>query len=186
MDLGFSFSSSPSLLCSVAVCYSAAAAIQPRGGCIAVVSERLQLLYLALKSIGTFGAVARACQAEGLAGASPADPSLVVIHQQVPSEGVSLLSAFSQQLVGTTLLECHPHPLPCHVRLPCPAQSSKPPQPHKQGLIWFSLQTPVPASLPSSRWVSTKAWLPCLCALGQEVAAAHRLCLLSFQVVTLT
>lgn len=40
VDVGFSFSSSPSLLCSVAVrCPAAAAAFQPRGGCIAVVGE---------------------------------------------------------------------------------------------------------------------------------------------------
>ncbi|XP_023803821.1 uncharacterized protein LOC111945387 isoform X2 [Cyanistes caeruleus] len=38
VDVGFSFSSSPSLLCSVAARCSAAAAFQPRGGCIAVVA----------------------------------------------------------------------------------------------------------------------------------------------------
>ncbi|XP_048148677.1 uncharacterized protein LOC125320410 isoform X6 [Corvus hawaiiensis] len=38
VDVGFSFTSSPSLLCSVAVRCSAAAAFQPRGGCIAVVA----------------------------------------------------------------------------------------------------------------------------------------------------
>ncbi|XP_032941570.1 uncharacterized protein LOC117010753 isoform X4 [Catharus ustulatus] len=39
VDVGFSFSSSPSLLCSVAVRCPAAAAFQPRGGCIAVVAD---------------------------------------------------------------------------------------------------------------------------------------------------
>ncbi|XP_053859970.1 uncharacterized protein LOC128822302 [Vidua macroura] len=38
VDVGFFFSSSPSLLCSVAARCSAAAAFQPRGGCIAVVA----------------------------------------------------------------------------------------------------------------------------------------------------
>lgn len=38
VDVGFSFTSSPSLLCSVAACCYAAAAFQPRGGCIAVVA----------------------------------------------------------------------------------------------------------------------------------------------------
>ena len=39
VDVGFSFTSSPNLLCSVAACCYAAAAFQPRGGCIAVVGE---------------------------------------------------------------------------------------------------------------------------------------------------
>ncbi|KAM6301586.1 uncharacterized protein O3Q21_013169 [Podargus strigoides] len=38
VDVGFSFTSSPNLLCSVAACCYAAAAFQPRGGCIAVVA----------------------------------------------------------------------------------------------------------------------------------------------------
>ncbi|XP_029817426.1 uncharacterized protein LOC108640507 isoform X1 [Manacus vitellinus] len=38
VDVGFSFTSSPSLLCSVPARCSAAAAFQPRGGCIAVVA----------------------------------------------------------------------------------------------------------------------------------------------------
>ncbi|XP_027763149.1 uncharacterized protein LOC114070105 isoform X4 [Empidonax traillii] len=39
VDVGFSFTSSPSLLCSVAARCSATAAFQPRGGCIAVVAR---------------------------------------------------------------------------------------------------------------------------------------------------
>lgn len=52
------------------------------------------------------------------------DPGLVVIPQQVLSDSASLLSALSQQLVGTTSLECHPFAPRCHVRLslPCSAQ----------------------------------------------------------------
>lgn len=39
VDVGFSFTSSPNVLCSVAARWYAAAAFQPRGGCIAVVGE---------------------------------------------------------------------------------------------------------------------------------------------------